>query len=397
MATSWDHDFAFLTQQSELMYLDSAATCQVPMPVLEAYSHYYRHQHANVHRASHRLGRAATTALENARNVFAKYVGAEAENIALMSSTTAALNGLAEQLPIDWQPGDEILLSYAEHHANILPWQRLAKRYKLHLQFISIDQRTGELGDWRTLLNARTKVVSITAASNVTGAVFDIKPLLAAAKAQGAITVVDAAQAAAHVPVNVNDLHCDALVFSMHKVYGVNGCAPLYLHPELWPRMQPFQVGGGIVQEVSPRSAQWVPSIQKFEAGSPNTAAAVAGATAIDWLTKQQPHQHLAQLRSQFVEQLSQRPWLTVLPAGDHTTPTVAFYSLGWQAFDIATWLDQHDIAVRAGHHCAQLLLQQWQLPAVVRVSFGAYNSAADISYFLSTLDAGWDIFSALE
>src|SRR5690606_10830426 len=184
-----NHDFAFLTQHSELMYLDSAATCQVPKTVLEAYNHYYCNQHANVHRASHRLGRAATTALESARNVFAQFVGAEPENIALSSSTTAALNGLAEQLPVHWQPGDEILLSYAEHHANILPWQQLAQRYKLHLQFISIDQSTGELGDWRTLLNPRTKVVSITAASNVTGAVFDIKPLLAAAKAQGAVTV----------------------------------------------------------------------------------------------------------------------------------------------------------------------------------------------------------------
>lgn len=387
------NEFPLLQQHPQLIYFDSAATCQVPETVLSAYSHYYQHQHANVHRGSHRLGRAATDALEHARGVFAQFMGTQADNVALLSSTTAALNGLAEQLPIDWQAGDEILLSYAEHHANILPWQRLAQRYKLHLQFIAIDQSTGKLGDWRTLLNARTRVVSVTAASNVTGAMFDIKPLIAAAKAQGALTVVDAAQAAAHVALDVNDLQCDALVFSTHKVYGVNGCAPLYLHPQLWPAMEPFTVGGGIVQQVTPRSADWVPTIHKFEAGSPNTAAAVAGAAAIQWLQQHNPHQQLAVLRRQLIEALARREWLRVLPSGLQATPTVAFYSDQWQAYDIATWLDQHDIAVRAGHHCAQLLLQQWQLPAVVRLSFGAYNSAADLSRFLSILDAGWDVF----
>lgn len=394
MQTNLRQHFALFAQHPELVYLDTAATCQVPESVLSAFNDYYRSAHANVHRGSHQLGRAATSALENARSVMAQWIGANADDLVFTASTTAALNGLAEQLPVDWQAGDEILLSYAEHHANILPWQRLAQRHNLHLQFVPIDQNTGELGDWRTLLNARTKVVSITAASNVTGAIFNIKPLLAAAKKLGALSVVDAAQAAAHVPLDVKHLQCDALVFSCHKVYGVNGCAPLYLHPELWPRMQPFMVGGGIVQQVTPRSAQWLPTIHKFEAGSPNTAAAVAGARAMQWLTQAQPN-HLAQLRQQLAQALQQRPWLTVLPSGTTATPTLAFYSNQWQAFDIATWLDQHDIAVRAGHHCAQLLLQHWQLPTVVRVSFGAYNSAADLSRFLAVLDAGWELFGA--
>lgn len=387
--------FALLRTDSKLIYFDSAATCQVPDAVLQAYTQYYQTHHANVHRASHQLGRGATAALEAARATLAAYIGAEAANVALLSSTTAALNGIAEQLPVAWQAGDEILLSSAEHHANILPWQRLAERYKLVLRYIPIDPVSGELGDWQALLTERTRVVTITAASNVTGAVFALKPLLQAARQLGAYTIVDAAQAAAHVPLDVQQLACDALVFSAHKVYGVNGCAVTYLAPQLWTNMQPFVVGGGIVQQVTEYTAQWLDSIQKFEAGSPNTAAAVAAAQAVQWLQQEQPGGELQQLRAQLVTQLQQRPWLKVLPSGSESTPTVAFYSDDFQAFDIATWLDQHDVAVRAGHHCAQLLLQQWQLPAVVRVSLGAYNSAEQITRFMNLLDAGWALFGS--
>ena len=385
--------FTLFREHPELVYLDSAATCQVPDEVLAAYIGYYQQQHANVHRASHQLGRAATAALEQARTRIAEFMQTQAENVALVSSTTAALNGLAEQLPVAWQAGDEILLSSAEHHANILPWQRLAARFQLRLVYIPIDKQTGELGDWQALLSSRTKVLSITAASNVTGVCFDIEPLIRAAKAQGAITIVDAAQAAAHRPLKVEQLGCDALVFSAHKLYSVNGCAAVYLHPQLWPRMQPFVLGGGIVQQVTADQAEWVSSIHKFEAGSPNTAAAVAAAAAIQWLQQQQPHDHLQQLRAELVQALQARAWITVLPSGNQATPTVAFYSDAFQAFDIASWLDQHQIAVRAGHHCAQLLLQHWQLPAVVRVSLGAYNTAADIHRLIQCLDAGWAVF----
>ncbi|SFR42345.1 cysteine sulfinate desulfinase [Pseudidiomarina maritima] len=387
--------FALLRQHPELIYFDSAATCQVPDVVLQAYTDYYQQHHANVHRASHQLGRAATTALETARAKLAEFIGASAEQIALVASTTAALNGLAEQLPVQWQAGDEILLSSAEHHANILPWQRLAKQHELTLRYIPIDSETGELGEWRELLTPRTRVVSVTAASNITGTVFHLQPLLQAAKAQGTWTLVDAAQAAAHVPIEVHQLECDALVFSMHKLYSVNGCAVLYIRDALRDAMAPFLVGGGIVQRVSATDAELIDGIHKFEAGSPNTAAAVAAATAVDWLQQQHLQRQLVNLRQQLLEQLQQRAWLTVLPSGAQATPTISFYSDEFQAFDIAAWLDQHHIAVRAGHHCAQLLLQQWQLPAVVRISLGAYNTADQINRFLETLDAGWALFGS--
>lgn len=389
------NQFALFREHPQLIYFDSAATCQVPDVVMQAFTDYYQQHHANVHRASHQLGRAATSALETARSTLASFIGASAANVALLPSTTAALNGLAQQVPVKWQAGDEILLSTAEHHANILPWQRLANEHQLILRYIPIDPETGDLGDWQALLNERTRVVSITAASNITGALFSITPLLLAAQARGAWTIVDAAQAAAHTSIQVTELHCDALVFSTHKVYSVNGCAVVYLSDALRDSMAPFQVGGGIVQRVTFTEAEFIDGIHKFEAGSPNTAAAVAAATAVTWLQKQKDVAHLAQLRQQLVRELHQRPWLTVLPSGAHATPTVAFYSDAFQAFDIAAWLDQHQIAVRAGHHCAQLLLQQWQLPAVVRISLGAYNTASQITRFLETLDAGWALFGS--
>jgi len=389
------NQFALLRQHPDLIYLDSAATCQVPDVVLQAYTHYYQQHHANVHRASHTLGRAATAALEAGRARLAQFIGASVGQVALVASTTAALNGLAQQLPVEWQAGDEVLLSTAEHHANILPWQRLAEKHQLTLRYIPIDRETGELGEWHELLTPRTRVVSITAASNITGAVFQLQPLLQAAKRQGAWTIVDAAQAAAHIPIEINKLDCDALVFSMHKLYSVNGCAVMYVSDALRDLMAPFQVGGGIVQRVSATASELIDDIHKFEAGSPNTAAVVAAATAVDWLQQQDVTKQLATLRQQLVKELEQRSWLTVLPSAERATPTISFYSNTFQAFDIAAWLDQHDIAVRAGHHCAQLLLQQWQLPAVVRISLGAYNTADQINRFLETLDAGWALFGS--
>lgn len=386
--------FPLLEHYPELIYLDSAAACQVPAEVLQAIQHYYQYQHANVHRAGHRLGRAATLALEQARAQLAAFMGAPAEQVTLQSSTTAVLNYLAQYLPVSWQAGDEVLLTRAEHHANILPWQRLAERHQLQLKYIDIDPQTGALSAWEELLTARTKVVSVTFASNVTGALFDIEPLLQRAQQQGSWTIVDAAQAAAHYPLRASELGCDALVFSAHKVYGVAGCAPLYLSERLLTHLPPMLVGGGVVQQVTPTQATFINGIQRFEAGSPNTAAAVAAAAAVQWLAKQDG-QRLSALRSLLVSELRQRAWLNVLPSGLQATPTVAFYSNEFHAYDVATWLDQHGIAVRAGHHCAQVFLQHWQLPAVVRVSLGVYITEAHIHQFLQTLDAGWALFSS--
>ena len=372
-------------------YFDSAATCLVPETVLQHWLEFYRHQHASVHRSSHGASRSATALLEQARQSIASFIGADAADLCLPASTTAALNLLAQQLPINWQPGDEIILSVAEHHANLLPWQRLAAQHQLTLKWLEFDHHSGALASgWQQLFSPRTKLLAVTAASNVTGAVLPLTALCAAARAVGALSVIDAAQAAAHVTLQVQQLGCDALVFSGHKCYGVTGAAALYLQPQLWPLMQPALLGGGMVEQVEREQAQWLQSIQRFEAGSPDSAAIISFAAALQWLTQQHQHglqQHLSHLRQQLLEGLQQRDWARVLPSGEQATPLVSFYSAQVHAYDLAMWLDAANIAVRAGSHCAQPLLQHFGLASVVRVSLGAYNSAEDIVRLLRELD----------
>jgi selenocysteine lyase/cysteine desulfurase len=214
--------------------------------------------------------------------------------------------------------------------------------------------------------------------------------ICAAARKVGALSVIDAAQAAAHVPLNVQQLGCDALVFSGHKCYGVTGAAALYLNPQVWPQMQPWLLGGGMVERVGREQAQWLNSIQRFEAGSPDSAAIVTFAAALRWLSEQQAAglaAHLGDLRQQLVAGLQQRDWLQVLPSGEQATAVVSFYSPQIHAYDIAVWLDNANIAVRAGSHCAQPLLQYLGRESVVRVSLGAYNTAQQIQRLLSELD----------
>ena len=381
----------FSRLQQGLCYLDSAATCLAPESILQQWLAFYRDSHASVHRSSHSASRQATALLEQARCSIARFIGAAAADLCLPASTTVALNMLAEQLPIAWQAGDEIVLSVAEHHANILPWQRLAARHQLHLKWLELDCDSGALdAHWRQQLSSRTKLVAITAASNVTGALLPLAELCSAAREVGALSVIDAAQAAAHVPLNVTDLGCDALVFSAHKCYGVTGAAALYLHPQLWPRMQPWLLGGGMVERVDREQTSWLGSIQRFEAGTPDSAAIIAFAAALNWLREQQQlglHQHLAELRQQLLDGLQQRPWLRVLPSGSAATPLVSFYSPLVHAYDLAVWLDSAAIAVRAGSHCAQPLLQHFAVESVVRVSLGAYNTRDDITRLLDQLD----------
>ncbi|WP_034773965.1 aminotransferase class V-fold PLP-dependent enzyme [Pseudidiomarina salinarum] len=388
-------EFPLLQQNPQLIYLDSAATCQVPAAVLNSYQHYFTTSHANVHRGSHRLGRTATDMLERARGIAADFIGAQPADVAFSPSTTAALNGLAQQLPVNWCAGDEILLTDAEHHANILPWQRLAMQHRLVLRFIPVDPVSGQLGEWQQLINERTRLISVTLASNITGAVFPVADLSDAARQREIPVIVDAAQAVAHTRLNVAKLDCDALVFSGHKAYGLPGCAVLYMHSRLWRRMEPFVVGGGVVSQVSRHEAELIDSIQRFEAGTPNTGAISATATALEWLQEQRQlgvSVYLQQLRQQLLSGLQQRSWLQVLPAGDVHTPVVSFYCPDIHAYDLAVWLDEHQIAVRAGHHCAQLLLQSWDLTAVVRISLAAYTTEKQVQQLLHHLDEAWQM-----
>lgn len=390
----WHAEFPYLTKQPGkqpgLVYLDNAASCQQPQAVLDSYVNYVINHHANAHRGSHERSRSATSAYESARETVAQFIGCAAENLALLPSTTQALNQLAETLPIDWQAGDEVILSAAEHHANILPWQRLAEQHQLKLIFLPVDKVSGLIQLDKTKLSNRTKVVALTLASNVTGIVQPLAEYFASARSHGAVCVVDAAQAAAHIPIQVEQLHCDALVFSAHKIYGPTGIAACYLRADLWRQMEPLLVGGGMVTKVTMTSRDYVDTIHKLEAGTPNVAAAVGFAAAVHWLSdarQQGAGDYLSDLHRWFTAELVKRQWLQLLPADSTHVPIVSCYSPAMHSYDLALLLDDQQIAVRAGEHCAQPLLQHWRLPGVLRFSLGLSNTREQLEHALVALD----------
>lgn len=395
--------FALWRTQPQLVYLDSAASCQVPDAVLRAYMDYYQQGHANAHRGGYPLAQQATAQLESARAELAAWIGAQATEMVFTAGATHSLNMLAQGLDLDWQAGDEIVLSRAEHHSNFLPWQRLAQQHQLQLRWLDLEPHTGGLQSaWRDVITPRCKLVAITLASNVTGQLLPVAEIAAHAHAQGALTIVDAAQAVGSVGLDVQALGCHALTFSAHKMYGVTGCGVLYLQQELQERMQPWLVGGGMVTEVNEEQSSWVTGVQQFEAGTPNTAAIVACAAAARWLTAQRNAgltDYLQDLTQQLRTQLSQRPWLQLVPPLVDATglPLVSFFSPEVHAFDLASYLAEKAIAVRAGSHCAQPLLKFWRHSAVVRVSLGAYTSASDCERLCAALDEAYQLFTDIE
>lgn len=387
-------------ERAPLVYLDSAASCQVPDAVLQAYLNYYQYGHANAHRGSYPLAQQATAQLEAARADLAQWIGATPAQLAFTAGATHSLNLLAQGLDLAWQEGDEIVLSRAEHHSNFLPWQRLAQQHKLKLRWLDLDPETGALAaNWRDAITARCKLVAVTLASNVTGQLLPVAEISEQARKQGAVTVVDAAQAVGSVALNVTELGCDALTFSAHKMYGVTGCGVLFLTEALQAQLEPWLLGGGMVTEVSEQQSQWVSGVQQFEAGTPNTAAIIACAAAARWLTQQRETGltgYLDQLTTQLRKQLAQREWLQLVPP--QTTgislPLLSFFSPSIHAFDLASYLAEQGVAVRAGSHCAQPLLRFWQHTAVVRVSLAAYNTAADCERLCAALDEAYQLFT---
>lgn len=387
-------DFPWLDHDPDYAYLDTAASCLVPTVVREAIDQYLIDTHANAHRGAHARSRAATQALEHSRIQLAEWLGTTAQQLVFSASTTQALNDLAQALPIDWQAGDEILLSVAEHHANLLPWQRLAERFQLQLRFIELTA-AGDFASPEPLLTDRTKVVAVSAASNVTGALFTLAPLLHAARQQGIMTIVDAAQLAAHQPQAVGQFNADAVVCSAHKFYGVTGLGLLVMQPEFAQSLPPFAVGGGIVQNVQRESAQFVEGVHRFEAGTPNTLAIIAAATAAQWLQQQVGlSDYLEQLRGDLLALLSQRGWLQTLAAGSKHTGIVSFVSPHIHAQDIATYLDSQRIEVRSGHLCAQPFIRYLGHAGVVRIALGAYTTPRHLERLGQALDEAYALFA---
>jgi cysteine desulfurase / selenocysteine lyase len=386
---------------SPLVYLDSAATSQKPRVVLDAIDDYYEHDNANVHRGIHELSRRATVAYEEARGKVAEWINAsDAAEIIWTRGTTESINLVAMAWGLDnVHEGDEILISVLEHHSNIIPWQLLAARRKAKVRYIELDEQ-GRLilDDLDSLLTERTKVVAISHVSNALGTINPVKRIAEAAHAVGAVVVVDGAQGAVHTKVDVQDLGVDFYAFSGHKMCGPTGIGVLWGRKELLEEMSPWQGGGEMIHMVGRDESTWAPVPHKFEAGTPNIAGAIGMGAAVDFLSDigaEAIEAHERQLMEYALEKVGAIPGITIFgPESLEERSAVLSFTLGdAHPHDISTILDSDGVAVRAGHHCAQLVMKHFDVSATARASFYLYNTRDDVDRLVDGLEKVRSIF----
>jgi cysteine desulfurase/selenocysteine lyase len=382
-----------------LVYLDSGATSQKPIQVIEAESNFYLNNNAAVHRGAHLLAEEASMAYEGARKKVADFIGAKIEETIFTKSATESINAIAYSFgnsvkgsKFYLQAGDEIVVTEMEHHANLIPWQQLAKRTGAKLRWFSVTPEGRlDLENIDEIINERTKIVAITHQSNVLGSIPPIKLIAKKAKAVGALTVLDACQSAPHFEINVKDLDFDFLAFSGHKMLGPTGVGVLWGREELLLEMEPFLFGGSMIDSVEMNSATWAELPRKFEAGVPNMAQAVGLGAAIDYLTKvgmANIHNHEMELTNQLLSGLTHMQGVQVVGPTDMQDRggVVSFVIDGVHPHDVGQVLDQYGIAVRTGHHCAWPLMRKLNQVGTTRASFHLYNTASDVDKLLTTI-----------
>jgi cysteine desulfurase/selenocysteine lyase len=397
-------DFPTLDQEvsgKPLVYLDSAATSQKPRAVLDALDAYYERDNANVHRGIHELSRRATIAYEDARAKVAAWIGAaEPAELVWTSGTTEAINLVASAWGLDnVGAGDEILLSVLEHHSNIVPWQLLAHRTGAKLRYIELDdQGRLVLDDLPKLLSDRTKVVAISHVSNALGTVNPVADIARAAHGVGALVVVDGAQGAVHTKVDVQALGVDCYAFSGHKMCGPTGIGALWARRELLESMSPYKGGGEMISVVERDSSTWARIPHKFEAGTPNIAGAVGMGAAVDYLAgigMDAIAAHERDLLGYALERVGEVEGIRIYgPESLDEHSAVLSFTLGdAHPHDISTILDAQGVAVRAGHHCAQLVMKHFGVSATARASFYLYNTRDDVDRLVDALGVVRGIF----
>ncbi len=377
-----------------LAYLDNAATSQKPLAVLQAMDDYYRLRNANVHRGVHTLSEEATALYEGARGRIARFVNApSSKQVIFTRNATEAVNLVAYSWGLaTLKPGDEVLITQMEHHANIVPWQLITQRTGATLRYVPLDpQGTLRLDLLDELLTERTRLFAFVAMSNVLGTINPVAELVARAHSVGALALVDGAQSVPHLPVDVQALNCDFLVFSGHKMCGPTGSGVLYGRRELLEAMPPFMGGGDMIREVRLEGSRWNTLPWKFEAGTPAIAEVIGLGAAVDYLAglgmdwvQQREHELVAYA----MQQLSRVEGLRILgPAPDHRGGAVAFTLGDIHPHDIAAILDAEAIAIRAGHHCAQPIHDFYGIPASARASVYFYNTFEEIDRLVVALD----------
>jgi cysteine desulfurase/selenocysteine lyase len=389
-------DFPILNRKindKNLVYLDNAATTQKPIQVINAIKHYYEHYNANVHRGVYTLAEEATATYEESRKYVAEFINAKSyEEIIFVRNATEAINLVAYA----WgrknvNEGDVIVVSQMEHHSNLVPWQMLAKEKKAKLEFISITDE-GKLNEEDfNKINKKTKIVAITHVSNVLGTINPVEKIAKIAHEENALILVDGAQSVPHMPVDVRKIDCDFLAFSGHKMLAPMGIGVLYAKKEILQEMDPFLTGGEMIKNVDFYESTWNDLPWKYEAGTPNVEGAIGLAEAIKYLKKigmQNIREHEKTLVKFALNKLSDIKGLTIYgPKNPEIRGGVISFNLGdIHAHDVASILDQEGIQIRAGHHCAKLVMKKYNVPAMARASFYIYNDEEDVEKLYNAL-----------
>lgn len=398
-------DFPILSREingKPLVFLDSAASTQKPAAVLDAMDHFARTSYANIHRGAYTLSEEATRAYERARKNLAKFLNARsAREVIFTRNTTESINLVARTwADANLRPGDSILLTEMEHHSNIVPWQLAAQRTGAHVYYVPVtDEGELDLAAFDRLLEQhKPKLFAVTHMSNVLGTLNPLADLIAKAHAVGALVLVDGAQGAPHLPVDVRALDCDFYALSGHKMLGPSGIGALWGRAELLEAMPPFMGGGDMIREVTLEGSTWNDLPWKFEAGTPAIIEAIGLGAAVDYLRqlgmeRVRAHEHA--LTAYALERLSSIPGLTLFGPPADRRGGVASFTLGdIHAHDLATLLDREGVAVRAGHHCAQPLMERFQVAATARASFYVYTTSEDIDTLVAALEQARTIFA---
>ena len=384
---------------NRLVYLDSGATSQKPFQVLDAERNFYEQNNAAVHRGAHLLAEEASIAYEGARQVLADFLSAELDEVIFTKSATESINVIAYSFGnsapgsrFALKPGDRIVVSELEHHANLIPWQQLAKRTGAELVWFSIDEE-GRLdqSNLNELINASTKVVAITHQSNVLGTIIPLDEIVKRAHSVGAVVVLDACQSAPHFAIDVKALDIDFLAFSGHKALGPTGIGILWGRSEYLNEMEPFLTGGSMIESVTMTEAKWAPSPQRFEAGVPNMAQAVGFAAAINYLNNlgmDNVAKHEKDLTAYALNRFKQLDKVTLIGPKDNVDrgSVISFTIEGIHPHDVGQVLDQYGVAVRTGHHCAWPLMRKLGLVGTTRASFYVYNVEADVDALVDSV-----------
>lgn len=396
-------DFPILRERvnkQPLIYFDNAATTQKPRAVVQALRHYYEHENANVHRGLHELSSRATEAYEKSRQKVAEYIGAtSAEEIIFTRGTTEGINLVAQSWGGKFlSRGDIILLTEMEHHSNLVPWQLLAERLGARLRFVPVaDDGTLALETLPSLLTNEVKLFAFTHISNSLGTINPVRELCQQARSIGAATLVDLAQSAGHLPVNVRDLGCDFAAFSGHKMCGPTGIGALYVRRDVLETMPPWHGGGEMIVSVRLEKSEYKKGPHRFEAGTPNIAGAIGLAAAIDYIEaigRDAIYDHDSQLTAYALERMRELPGIRVLGPSDSRGALVGFVMDSAHPHDLTTFADQHGVALRGGHHCNQPLMRRFGLPGTTRASFYFYNEKAEVDRMIDILREAARFFS---